>query len=545
MKKIIALLFVLLLSGCGGAEESVSVQPLAEPSTVAETVAQTVAVETTPETTIPEETVPEETVPEETVPEDPKVRNAFYPTRRIWSGREVYDFGMELYNDTESALTVTAMHVTDYSAGEEVSSKVYTGNGMEPFSGDRPAQYTMEPGYPIVLFMEEPVGNVTFDTREITVTLQSREGTETERFFRFEVNDELSAQNPDPEEADWNPAFLKGQTRRFPCVVTNDTDQVLTLKGVYSIQYVGSNPIRCSYRMPGGSYNSVVLELIPGQTAVWNDDIMDNNVFATHRKYVLYYEDPQGNVYEKSFRFKVDRENDHTVIPMITYGLIPESSGAPEYTDQEIQEMIDNNLSLEEVAEKISTIADLAQYLQLKGYDQDPRGDLKFQHDGTQWHTNRSASVVFADNKGNCGGGSNLANDILRGDYEKQGYIQYAGNRGGHIFNYFYRDGYYYIMDLTVLLNWTPVAVVKELSDFTQGYISQNRNQYMESENNYIRLLYAYERDGAAHTPVAGIPLTIVGDDVRDSLQVLYQEEGYEPVFLPTPPVESLPGDAQ
>lgn len=527
-KRMVLFLLAFLLTGC-------------------EKNPQPVPVETTVETTIVTEPASAETTLPEIIEEtQPVLPDVFYPTLRTSNGRAVYDFGMALYNDTQEVLTVTAMHVVDYSGGEEVASRTYTGREMDNFNGDRPANYTMEPNYPVVLFIEEPASQVTFDIREITVVLQSQSGEETERFFRFEVNEEQDTLHTDPETADWLPALLVNQSRRFACLVTNDTDQTWTLTGGYSIQYVGSNPIRFSYRMPTDSYNAQVLKLLPGESAAWCDDIGDNNAWATHRKYVLRYEDPFGNGYEKTFHFKVDRENDTTVIPMTAYGLIPASSGEPEYTPQEIQEMVDANLSLEEVAEKISTIADLAEYLQRRGYSQDNRGDLKFQQDGVQWHTSRSAATVFAENKGNCGAGSNLANYILQGDYEEQGYIHYAGNLGGHIFNYFYQDGRYYVMDLTTLFFWSPVKAVDNLEDFAESYIAVNHETYPDSHNHYIRLLYACKRDGEPHPLIGGKPMTILAEDVKDQTRVLYQsEEAFAPIFTPAPPRENWPKEAQ
>jgi hypothetical protein len=245
-------------------------------------------------------------VPEETIPRE---RDCFYPTRRIAGGREVYDFGMELYNDTESDLTVVSMQIEDYSGEEKVADKTYTGHQMDLFNGDRPAKYTMQTGYPLVMFVEEPVQSVTFDSRVITLTVQSAAGEETQRVFRFEVDDVLEAEYPDPDEAEWVPAVEESGNWRFYCEITNDTEQPLTFKGMYSLQYINSNPVRFAYRSAGDRAVAQVSAVEPGETLTWSDSISVQNMFATHRKYVMYYEDPQGTLYEYVFRFVAPKEN--------------------------------------------------------------------------------------------------------------------------------------------------------------------------------------------------------------------------------------------
>ena len=297
MKRTLFLCVLLfLLGGCAKAQDTTL------PTTVPETVSENV-METQPQIT--EESVAETTVPEETVFLE---EQWYYPSRRTVNGREVYDFGMELFNDTESALTVVSMHVADYVSEAEVAAKSYSGWELDVFNGDRPPKYTMEPGYPLVLFMEENVGAVTFDTRVITILLQTETGEPEERVFRFRVDDEAEACRPDPEEAQWQPAVLEFGGWKFPCGITNDTDQLWTFTGMYSLQYINSNPVRFSYRLPGDSYMASIAQIGPGETVIWTDGIAAHNMFATHRKYVVYYEDPQGTVYEKVFHFTAEKE---------------------------------------------------------------------------------------------------------------------------------------------------------------------------------------------------------------------------------------------
>ena len=292
MRKILCVVLLMLLTGCSSTQE-VPVE-----STVAETTA---------EQTIPLETLsPETTVPVETEEILPQKEACFYPSRRIVNGSEVYDFGMELYNDTEAALTVISMQVVDYASQEEVASRTYSGWEMDVFNGDRPANYTMQPGYPVVLFMEEKVGAVTFDTRVVTVLLESETGEESERAFRFEVDDAQEALHPDPEEVEWITPIQEAGSWNFICEIKNDTDQPLAFIGMYSLQYINSNAVRYSYRVPNGFSKNTTLE--PGDSVTMTDGISVKNMFATHRKYVLRFENPQGEIIEKVFRFAVEQE---------------------------------------------------------------------------------------------------------------------------------------------------------------------------------------------------------------------------------------------
>ena len=295
MKKVLMLLaLLLLLAGCAN-KHAPTIQ-----TTIPETIPETLP-ETQEQTT--ESTVAVTTVPEETVSLQ---KQWYYPSRRTVSGKEVYDFGVEICNDTDSVLTVVSMHVADYVSAAEVACNSYSGREMDVFNGDRPAKYTMEPGYPLVLFMEENVGDVIFDTRVITVFLQTENDEQMELVFHFRVDDEEAASHPNPDEAEWQPAVLENGRWQFPCELTNDTDQPWTFTGMYSLQYINSNAVRFSCRISG---DSSIAKIEPGECITWTDGIAEQNMFATHRKYVMYYEDPQGVVHENVFRFIAEKEN--------------------------------------------------------------------------------------------------------------------------------------------------------------------------------------------------------------------------------------------
>lgn len=246
--------------------------------------------------------------------------------------------------------------------------------------------------------------------------------------------------------------------------------------------------------------------------------------------------------------------------PIIDYYQIPFELGYPQYNVDEIQQMIKDELTLNEVAEKISTLADLVQYLHQKKY-MGTNGDLQFQYNGDNWFLNRSARVVFQENEGNCGGNSNLANYILRGDFDSQGYVAETANQGGHIYNYFVVDGTYYFCDFVQIImdgNYNQRSYrVYETTDpqqFSDSYIQENhaRRGQRDPRHLIVQYMYAYNGD---HVPGSdGVEETILGypcsnvlsNEIKDSVTILYAEDGYPALtFLDAPSWQFWPEEAQ
>ncbi len=243
--------------------------------------------------------------------------------------------------------------------------------------------------------------------------------------------------------------------------------------------------------------------------------------------------------------------------PVLDYFMIPAGLGPAEYSKEEICQMIDDGLTLDEVAERIQTYPDLVQYLLNKNYTADDLGDMHFYYHGLEYSVNRSAQTVFTNNKGNCGGCSNLVNYILRGDYDSQGYVQEAHLCGGHVYNYFVKDGRYYFCDLTSITQDCPLnnyCDVDDPAEYSQKYVTSNHHR-KALQDSFLLMQYMYEWEGN-HLPVAwsndvetakGYPfLNGIAEDVSDTVQILYLEEGYPGlVFVDSPPIDVWPKEAQ
>ena len=254
--------------------------------------------------------------------------------------------------------------------------------------------------------------------------------------------------------------------------------------------------------------------------------------------------------------------------PILDTFKIPVGLGKPRYNKDEIQKMIDDDLSLNQVAQMIATYADLLQYLHMKGFGKVNgelpfvEGDMHFIYDGYEWSVNRNPQTVFKTNNGNCGGDSNLVNYILRDDYDSQGYVAETANLGGHIYNYFEVDGTYYFCDLTKFVHggeWRTSYRIYSTDDpqaFSDYYIRDNHSRNSSISEKYLLLQYMYEYDGnhralgnklEGTSTTLGYPYAHVEQtEIKDSVRVLYVEEGYPSVeFVDGPSIGYWPKEAQ
>ena len=126
----------------------------------------------------------------------------------------------------------------------------------------------------------------------------------------------------------------------------------------------------------------------------------------------------------------------------------------PEYSKEEILQMVQQNLTLDQWAEKIGTATDAIQLLYALDYnktEQDLMIDVCQSSDitRTNWIFDYTAQQNFELRYGSCAGTSNLINRLLMDDFDEAGYVSYSNSiEGGHIFNYFKTNGLYVTVDL-------------------------------------------------------------------------------------------------
>ena len=231
----------------------------------------------------------------------------------------------------------------------------------------------------------------------------------------------------------------------------------------------------------------------------------------------------------------------------------------PVYSLTEIQDMVNADLTLDEVADAIYTLSDLIQYLHQKEFGFD-HGDIQFMADGYHWTVSRSAQTVFERNAGNCGGSTNFLNYIFKGDFDEQGYIGESGNEGGHWYNYFKDGDKYIFFDLTQIVRegtysrgsqiytfYTP----QEYSDF---FINLNHTNTPDNAINYILFQFMVEHEGShgakgdknVKTPIGSLYANILPEQLKDKTTILYVAEGMDDaVFVNAPEKDQWPAEAQ
>lgn len=100
---------------------------------------------------------------------------------------------------------------------------------------------------------------------------------------------------------------------------------------------------------------------------------------------------------------------------------------------------------------QVNTIQDMCYYLQARNFVYDFAKEPEFVNAG-RWQWTQDPEIIFAMSGGVCVQVAQMGNYMLAGNYEDWGNILISGNQG-HIFNWFYEDGYYYVMDFTEVIS--------------------------------------------------------------------------------------------
>lgn len=146
------------------------------------------------------------------------------------------------------------------------------------------------------------------------------------------------------------------------------------------------------------------------------------------------------NSYIKTFNVTVTTYNNgKDVIHETTtneQGWLPNNGGTTLWIDANI-EMVKNN---------INTLTDMTAYILERWMYYDPSFHIVATE--TKWTWAMDASAVIEAGKGVCCDIANVAHYVLKDDFERAGFV-YETGRWGHIYNWFYEDGWYYVHDYT------------------------------------------------------------------------------------------------
>lgn len=571
MKKkwIVLLIVVFLLSGCSTPE---STDKPKEHTTVP--AAQSEILQTLPS---PEPGVPTQpTEPELPWPADVRWYSTYYfeksnnPDPNIVPG--VVRFNSLLRNESRETLTIISAHAdfylgTDIVAQEDYDSKKLPDFFFHPGVGNLKMEYGESKVFQVY---STTVEKGTYDRVIVTFTIADSDGSEYTEKFHFAVHEEDITPYSFADRTDWSPVSLTEERWDFHMFPENTTEETLEYVGMYVTIFKDGLPMSSDF-FGKSKVNPKALKdiqtLEPGQMVHYQEGITHRYNMTDQREHTMVYKNDAGELFLQTFHFALDEEAAYPdPFPIYNYiysqsGItvldtseeVEQQIGKSRFTRQEIRQMIDEGLTLDDFADRLSNIHEVQLFLLESGI-KFSGSDIKKRIDGTLWHFSYSPETVFRQNFAGCGSGSNLVNHLLQGDYDEQGYLMQTENMGSHIFNYFRSGNRYYIFDWkNISQGRYEVFITDSLEAFADAYVRANHAVEDRTMHHRILLLYAYPYAGT-HRPMGdgiitpkGKPLLhVVPAEIQEMVITLYAEkEEYAPVFVETPPVSKWPGDAQ
>lgn len=164
--------------------------------------------------------------------------------------------------------------------------------------------------------------------------------------------------------------------------------------------------------------------------------------------------------------------------------------------------------SPEEIQARISTIRDVIRFLLARQAWYDPATPIMANGFYT-WA--EDAEVFLTYDRGVCCDVTNLGAYLLQYDYEELGFIYHFGSGIGHVYNYVYEDGAYYVFDLTDVISNNQgcydtdyrIYQLEKLEDFVPiilekktdperllGVVAVNAMNHTEQPANYLSYIH-------------------------------------------------------
>lgn len=539
---VILLAIALLLAGCGRAEEAV---PTEAPTTVPETMA--VELVQTAEPT-------EQEVVDTTIWLPP-----------YWTEDGKLELHCLVKNETKGNLFVESMQTTYYLNGKIVKEGSYDKNALGKFLWRPFNKLDLTIAASTLLIVNDYPAPDGFDEAIITITTRTEQGQEIILTYHFTMDEEKVTPSTLTDNWELSTSWINDQGGwNWDHVPYNETKDKLTLEFVHHIHYDNGIPVQAETKVVSqfSSFIQTVDDLDPGTSAPYTTGASEQFRNFNQREVTFVYRNSKQQPYLQTFYFvyedAVSWEEYNTMpegLDILTSGETIVALGGAQYSQEEIRQMIDDNLTLDEVAEKISTVGDLLGYLNLKGFCYELRGDDEFESNGYKWRATPSAHTVFEQNTADCLSGSNLLNYILRGDYDEQGYVQESALTNGHVFNWFRIDDVYYFVDWTVVDlrgEFGNMAFISYATEdpqtFSDYYIKKSKTN--DTSSYIIRLQYMYPREGD-QLPIRILPnqkphIRVLPLELEKTATLLYEDsEHYVLKFQEGPPKEHWPEAAK
>lgn len=454
-------------------------------------------------------------------------------------GRGNPSFHCLIRNELFHSITLTSISTVYTIKGDVVTSNHYTDREMSPFFRRYGASAELDPMEANLLIIDD-VPDAAFDHVTVTVFLIDSQGEMTDRVFQFSM-DPSETCIADMGNYSGDISYTRDDGWSWVHEVTNDTDSALTLDSVHYVEYQDGIPLYVgndSVSAYIGYHIEDIAFLEPGESGIFTNSISYQFLDFNQRETIFVYRDEKGNPLYKTFFFNFEQaltQAEYLGMPSDLKILIGEQSldvlGGRILSDYEIRKLADSDAPLDEISERISTLADCLKFLSYKGFSYDEVPMKMEYHQGFAWNYLDDLEVIFGRNYGACGCGSTLINYILTGDYDQQGYVMEVNAIDRHIYNWILADGVYYFVD------WVSQELTYGNSSGYNVYAVRDPQVYsaykikMSKENpegNEIYLQYLYTRDGSV-MPI-GIQrqilpyARILPSDTRDNVMLLYED---------------------
>jgi hypothetical protein len=134
--------------------------------------------------------------------------------------------------------------------------------------------------------------------------------------------------------------------------------------------------------------------------------------------------------------------------------------GITEYKNCDIRQFI--NYTPEEKRKVIKNVYEAIQLFQICRFEE-KIDVLRFEYNGKEWEHHKPGYYAVLSNTGCCSSIASWLHYLVGGRYPQDGYFGYSRpDSSGHIFNYFFINGYYYIIDINTMLYNNAYKCCKE-----------------------------------------------------------------------------------
>lgn len=235
---------------------------------------------------------------------------------------------------------------------------------------------------------------------------------------------------------------------------------------------------------------------------------------------------------------------------------VPVSSlGASSYTNEQIFQMVGERPEVKQ--REIHTLYEALQLYQISGFAASD-DNVRMEENGIHWEHHKPGYYAVATNNGCCATSANWLNYILAGEYEEVGFVATSQRDGsGHIYNYLYRDGWYYFIDLThYRTDWIATAVEDGNPDsyYSTDFVLGNCHKaasvqafvtyVQDAFNDPPGLMFQYTAENclALDSVRQGNQVTIVYEaDPQVELHVIFDDPGDNLSFTQVDPPKNRP----